>query len=134
MVAHNMLRTHGGKKIRFVIALDLIQCLKQIRQKRLILTSAPLSELPSDISTMVLLFIDFIECKFLPTLYFILGLLKPSSKLIFFIDKNTKYVKKLDYVKYFIPVSGFFCRIRNSFFLEVRINLNPDPQPCLIYI
>ena len=32
-------------------ALDLIKCLRQIRQQRLLLTCAPISELPSNIST-----------------------------------------------------------------------------------
>ena len=52
MVTQNMLRTHGGKiclfggKIRFVTALDLIKFLEQIRQQRLLLTCATISELP----------------------------------------------------------------------------------------
>ena len=52
MVTQNMLCTHGGKiclfggKIRFVTAPDLTKCLEQIRQQRLLPTSAPISELP----------------------------------------------------------------------------------------
>ena len=58
MVTRNMLCTHGGKvvfsvkKPQFVTALDLITCLKQIKKQKLLLTCAPLSKLPSDISTM----------------------------------------------------------------------------------
>ena len=51
MVTQKILRMHERKKvfsdikIRFVSALDLINCLKQIEY-------APISELPSNISTM----------------------------------------------------------------------------------
>ena len=41
-------------KIRFVTALDRIKYLKQIKCHTLILTCAPFSELPSNMSTMVL--------------------------------------------------------------------------------
>ena len=57
MVTQNMLRTYEGKKkyflykIKFVAALDLIKCLKQIRQQRMLLNCTPASELPSNIST-----------------------------------------------------------------------------------
>ena len=40
------------KKIRIVTALDLIKCLKQIKEYRLHLTCAPITGLPSKISTM----------------------------------------------------------------------------------
>ena len=56
MVTQDMLRTHeigiSEKKIRFVTALDLIKYLKQIKYNRFLLTYAPISELPSNISTM----------------------------------------------------------------------------------
>ena len=48
MVTQNMLRTHEVKqvkKIRFVTALVLIKCLKQIKMQRLLLPCAPISEL-----------------------------------------------------------------------------------------
>ena len=38
------------EEIRFVTALDLIKCLKQIKLQRLLLTCAPISELPSYLS------------------------------------------------------------------------------------
>ena len=38
--------------VRFVTALDLIKCLEQIKLQRLILTRAPISELPFFIRTM----------------------------------------------------------------------------------
>ena len=41
-----------GEKIRFVTALDLIKCLKQIKEQRLLLTCAPISILPFRVSTM----------------------------------------------------------------------------------
>ena len=41
------------KKDRFVTALDLIKCLKQIKQQRLLPTCAPMSELQYNISTMM---------------------------------------------------------------------------------
>ena len=50
-----MLRTHEDKlffSLRFVTALDLIKCLKQINTQRLILRCAPISEFPSNIRTM----------------------------------------------------------------------------------
>ena len=56
MVAQNMLCTHKGKYIfsdkdnRFVTALDLIKCLKQIKYQILFLTCASISELPSIIT------------------------------------------------------------------------------------
>ena len=40
------------KKIQFVTALDLIECLKQIKYQRLLLTYPPISELPPNISSM----------------------------------------------------------------------------------
>ena len=43
------------EKINFVTALDLIKCHKQREKKRLLPTCAPISELPSNISTMVFL-------------------------------------------------------------------------------
>ena len=55
----NMDCTHKGKyvfsnkKKRFVTAHALSKCLEQIKWQRLLLTSAPMSELPSNISTMV---------------------------------------------------------------------------------
>ena len=57
-VTHNMLRTHEEnrssqrKKIRFVSALDQIKCLEQIKYPRLLLTCAPISELPSNKRTI----------------------------------------------------------------------------------
>ena len=39
------------KKNRFVTALDLIKCLNQMNSQILLLTCAPISELPSDIRT-----------------------------------------------------------------------------------
>ena len=53
MVTQNMLRPHEREKNRFVTALDLIKCLKQIKQQILLLTYAPISELPSSISTSI---------------------------------------------------------------------------------
>ena len=53
MVTRNILCTHEGKKVRFVPVLVLMECLKQIKLQTLILTCAPISELPSNISTMV---------------------------------------------------------------------------------
>ena len=41
------------KKIRLLIALDLIICLKQIKWQRLPITCAPIIELPSNIVTMI---------------------------------------------------------------------------------
>ena len=55
----NKMRVHEGKKgplggkIEFVTALDLIKCLKQLNYLRLLLTFASISELPSNISTML---------------------------------------------------------------------------------
>ena len=40
------------KKIRYVTPLDLIKCLEQIKKTTLLLTGAPMAELPSNISTM----------------------------------------------------------------------------------
>ena len=42
------------KNIRFTTALDLIKYFKQIKLQRLLLTCAPFSDLPSDISTMII--------------------------------------------------------------------------------
>ena len=59
MVARNMLRTLKAKcvflekKIRFVTALDLIECLREIKKMRLLLTCTPISELPSNINTLI---------------------------------------------------------------------------------
>ena len=58
MVTQNMLRTYGGsyvfseekKTSRFVTALDLIKCLKQVKSQRLHLPCGHISELPSDIT------------------------------------------------------------------------------------
>ena len=44
--------THEGKKIQFVTALDLIKCLTLIKLQILLLTCAPISELPSNINTV----------------------------------------------------------------------------------
>ena len=61
MGTHNILRMHEGKyfflekNIRDVTALDLIKCLKQVKFR---LTCATVNELPSNISTMILLDID----------------------------------------------------------------------------
>ena len=58
MVIQNMLHTHEGKisfrrkKPRFVTVLHLIKYLKQVKYQRLLNTCAPISELPSDTSTM----------------------------------------------------------------------------------
>ena len=58
MVTQIMLDTHEGrlalpdKNIRFVTALDLINCVDQIKYQKLLLTCAPISELPSNTSTM----------------------------------------------------------------------------------
>ena len=49
MATQNMLRTHKAKyvfsekKIKFVTALNLIKCLKQIKLQRLLLPCAPIS-------------------------------------------------------------------------------------------
>ena len=43
----------GEKKCRVVTALVLIKCLKQIKFQIFLLTCAPISELPSHISTMM---------------------------------------------------------------------------------
>ena len=57
----NMLRTHEEKyvyifllKFFFVTALDLIKCLNQVIWQILFFTCAPISDLPSNISTRVL--------------------------------------------------------------------------------
>ena len=51
-----MVRTYEGNKVfsdkKIGPALDLIKCLKQIKYQRLLLTCAPISELPSNMSTM----------------------------------------------------------------------------------
>ena len=59
MVTENKLRTHKGKQLFSerktnpnVTAFDLIKCTKQIKQQRLLITFAAISELPSNISTM----------------------------------------------------------------------------------
>ena len=44
----------GEKKNRFVNALELIKCLEQIRCQILLLTCAPISELPANIGTVTL--------------------------------------------------------------------------------
>ena len=68
MVTVNMLRTHEGNvylseenKIRFVTALDLIKCLKQDEYQRLPLTCAPISELPSNTSTVTRI-VNYLDC------------------------------------------------------------------------
>ena len=61
MVTQDMLRTYKGKNIffaeknRFVTALEINKCLKQIKYQRSLHTCTPLSELPSNISTMIYL-------------------------------------------------------------------------------
>ena len=73
-----MLRTHEGKvfsekKIRFVGAFDLIICLKQIKEQRLLLTCAPIS----NVSTMMCMnyFMEYepliYSCAYLIISYFI---------------------------------------------------------------
>ena len=59
MVTHYMLRTQAGKWVfsgkntRFVTALDVIKCLKQVKKPSVFcLTCATVNELPSNISTM----------------------------------------------------------------------------------
>ena len=58
MVTQNMLRTNRGLKvfleriIRVVTALELIKCLKQVKQQRLLIC-APTSELPPNKRTMI---------------------------------------------------------------------------------
>ena len=75
MATQNMVRTPERKEeeknptcdcqkqtiLSLVTALDLFKCLKQIKQESLLLTCAPISELPSNISTMVVevLFVSF---------------------------------------------------------------------------
>ena len=60
MVTHYLLRTQeeklvfSGKNTRFVTALDVIKSLEQVELQILRLTCAPLNELPSNISTMML--------------------------------------------------------------------------------
>ena len=48
-------RSFRRGKIRFDPSLDLNKCLKQIKLQRLFLTCAPISELPSNISSMIYL-------------------------------------------------------------------------------
>ena len=62
MVTQNMLRTFEGKydfseeeKIRFMTALDLNECLIQIKEPRSLHMCAPVSVLPSNVSTIHLL-------------------------------------------------------------------------------
>ena len=68
-----MLRTHkkiglyGEKKIKFLTAFDQIMCLKQNKSHRLLLTHAPISELPSDISTMAALLVKIPRFEFSPS-------------------------------------------------------------------
>ena len=45
-------RSFRRKFIRYVTARNLIKCLQQIKQHRLLLTRAPSSEIPSNISTL----------------------------------------------------------------------------------
>ena len=52
MVTKNMFCAQEGKQVGFVTALNLIKCCKKIKLQRFILTCAPISDLPSDISTM----------------------------------------------------------------------------------
>ena len=102
-----MLRVHKGKrfffvtKIRFVTLIDLIECLKQI----LLISCAPISELPSSISTDALRKLydftnqgravrkatsdgDCTECDLLQELRYVLPLRKPQHVLVvyFFLD------------------------------------------------
>ena len=60
MITQDILRTNEEKyvvsyqtKIRFVTVLDLIKCLKHIKEKLLLLACTLNSKLPSDISTML---------------------------------------------------------------------------------
>ena len=60
MTIHNMLSPNEGKfifpeeeKNHFVTSFNIITCLKQIKLQRMLLTCAPISELPSHISTMI---------------------------------------------------------------------------------
>ena len=61
-VTKNMFRTHeekqvfSEKKIRFVTALDLIKCLKQIKQQKLLLTCTSIYQTPSYKSTLQVFF------------------------------------------------------------------------------
>ena len=58
MVTHYMLRTHdekyvfSGKNTLFVPDLELIKSLIKVKKKRLLLTCAPIYEIPSNINTM----------------------------------------------------------------------------------
>ena len=54
MVTQNVYRTHEGKHVffRFLNALDLNKCLKQIKEPRSLHTYAPNAELPTNINTM----------------------------------------------------------------------------------
>ena len=59
MVTHNMLRIRKNRSFRLkkypiVTALGLIKSLIQVKYKRLLLTCALISELPSNICTMIL--------------------------------------------------------------------------------
>ena len=56
MVTQNVLRMYDRsflERVRFVSAFDLMKCLKHIKLKKMLLTRAPVSELPSNIGTMV---------------------------------------------------------------------------------
>ena len=52
MRRHEVKEVFLEKRIRFLIALDLIKCLNQINQQRFPLTCAPISELLSNVSTV----------------------------------------------------------------------------------
>ena len=49
-----------GEKIRFFTALDRIKCLKQTKEQRLLVSFSPISELPSEISTMIFIYDQYI--------------------------------------------------------------------------
>ena len=67
MVTQNMLRTceenrtFSTEKNRFATALDLNKCIKQIKLPILRRTCAPFFEVPSNISTMYLLYL-YVTC------------------------------------------------------------------------
>ena len=56
MVTKKMLHPNENRAFLFgekVTALDLIKCIRQIKYQRLLLTCAPISKLPSNISAMI---------------------------------------------------------------------------------
>ena len=63
------------EKINFATALDLIKCLKQREKKqRLLPTCAPISELPSNISTMLMTVLSPLQLE-----------IKSGMRLLFFL-------------------------------------------------